>query len=215
MFIMKGKTMENTSINIARILYEAYPHSDLLPIDSGWDCCDLTALLERVTTHDIGDGLFRFIVVEIVEGGQSTLDGAIRVMEQAGQDIEAVLHALQAAKADFKSNQEESRNAAHEEPKQFCQQESLNVDDFSSYCVVAEYLAEQGRKIFTGHMNGGLWNGRCLDAYILSKKKNDKVAYEFLLQFGDQYAQGLAADLEEVWQKIKESAAAMLSTKTP
>jgi hypothetical protein len=41
--------------------------------------------------------LFRFIVVESVEGGESTLDGAIRVLEQAGADIEAVLQALRSA----------------------------------------------------------------------------------------------------------------------
>jgi hypothetical protein len=36
------------------------------------------------------------------------------------------------------------------------------------YGQAADYLAEQGRRIFTGHMNGGLWNARCLDAYLLS-----------------------------------------------
>jgi hypothetical protein len=212
---MKGKVMNNTSINIARILYEAYPHSDLLPIDPGWDCCELAVLLERVTTHDIGDGLFRFMVVEIVEGGESTLAGAIRVMHQARQDIEAVLHALQAAQADFENNREESQDIRHEKPKQPCQDDISNMENLSSYCAAADYLAEQGRKIFTGHMDGGLWNGRCMDTYILSKKKNDKVAYEFLLEFGDQYVQGLAADQEEMWQKIKETSAAMLNTKTP
>ena len=39
-----------------------------------------------------------------------------------------------------------------------------------NYCAAAEYLADLGRKIFTGPMKGGLWNGRCLDAYLLSKK---------------------------------------------
>jgi hypothetical protein len=214
MLIMKGKTMENASINIARILYDVYPHSDLLPIDSGWDCCDLTALLERVTTHDIGDGLFRFMVVEIVEGGGGTLTGAIRVMQQARQDIEAVLHALLAAQADFENNQKKSQEIC-QEPEPSCEQKIMNADDLSSYCAAAEYLAEQGRKIFTGHMDGGLWNGRCMDAYILSKKKNDKAAYEFLFQFGEQYAQGLSSDRKEFWQKIKETAAAMLNTKTP
>jgi len=81
-------------INLARLIYEAYPHSDLLPIDPDRDCCDLAALLKQVTTHPIGDGLFRFMVVEIVEGGEGTLDGAIRVMECAKQDVTAVLQAL-------------------------------------------------------------------------------------------------------------------------
>lgn len=207
--------MDKTSINIARIIYDAYPHSDLLPIDPGWDCCDLAALLERVTTHDIGDSLFRFMVVEIVEGGESTLSGAIRVMERARQDIEAVLQALQATDTEFKSNQEKSQNTDYEEPGQPCQDEISNMDDLSSYCAAAEYVAAEGRKIFTGHMNGGLWNARCLDACILSNKQNNKAAYEFLFKFGDQYAQSLAAEQKEVWLKIKESAAAMLNSKTP
>lgn len=204
--------MENTLINIARILYEAYPHSDLLPIDPGWDCSDLTALLERVTTHDIGDGLFRFIVIEIIEGGESTLSGAIRVMERAGRDIEAVLHALRTAKAAFESNQENSRNAAPEEPGQPCQDDIPYRENLSSYCAAAEYIAAEGNKIFTGHMNGGLWNARCLDACLLSKRESEKAAYEFLVKHGDQYAQNLSEDSRMVWRHIRDNAAAMLSS---
>ena len=81
-------------INIARIIYDAYPHADLLPIDAERDCRNLQSLLAKVTGENIGDGLFRFIVVEIVEGGESTLNGAIRVLEQAKADVEAVLWAL-------------------------------------------------------------------------------------------------------------------------
>ena len=83
-------------INIARIIYDAYPHSDLLPIDPERDCRDLQTLLAKVTAENIGDSLFKFTVIEIVEGGESTLDGAIRVMERAKDDVEAVLQALQA-----------------------------------------------------------------------------------------------------------------------
>ncbi|MEN6306428.1 MAG: hypothetical protein ABFD91_01630 [Anaerohalosphaeraceae bacterium] len=83
--------------NIAQILYEAYPHADLLPIEPDRDCCDLAALLKQVTTYPIGDDLFRFMVVEIAEGGEGTLDGAIRVMECAKQDVAAVLQALRRA----------------------------------------------------------------------------------------------------------------------
>lgn len=83
-------------INIARIIYDAYPHADLLPIDPEHDCRNLQTLLSKVNSENIGDGLFRFIVVEIVEGGESTLDGAIRVMERAREDVETVLQALQA-----------------------------------------------------------------------------------------------------------------------
>lgn len=87
-------------INIARIVYDAYPHVDLLPIDSEQDCRDLQSLLAKVTGENIGDGLFTFIVVEIIEGGESTLDGAIRVLEQAKADVEAVLRALRNADTD-------------------------------------------------------------------------------------------------------------------
>jgi len=83
-------------INIARIIYDAYPHADLLPIDPEQDCRSLQELLAKVTGENIGDGLFKFMIVEIVEGGESTLDGAIRVMERAREDVEAVLQAFQA-----------------------------------------------------------------------------------------------------------------------
>ena len=89
-------TKTKNQINIARVIYDAYPHADLLPIDPEQDCQNLQVLLAKVTGENIGDGLFRFIVVEIIEGGESTLDGAIRVMERAREDIEEVLQALQA-----------------------------------------------------------------------------------------------------------------------
>ena len=90
-------TKTKQKINIARIIYDAYPHADLLPIDPERDCRNLQTLLSKVTGENIGDGLFKFMVVEIVEGGESTMDGAIRVMERARKDVEAVLQALQAA----------------------------------------------------------------------------------------------------------------------
>jgi len=80
--------------NLARIVYDAYPHSDLLPIDPDADCRDLRTLKHRVWDDDIGDSLFRFLVIEIVEGGESTLSGAIRVVKRARDDVEAVLQAL-------------------------------------------------------------------------------------------------------------------------
>ena len=87
-------TKTKNQINIARIIYDAYPHSDLLPIYPERDCRDLQILFTKVTTENIGDSLFKFIVIEIVEGGESTVDGAIRVMERAKEDVEAVLQAL-------------------------------------------------------------------------------------------------------------------------
>jgi hypothetical protein len=101
---LKGDIMSNTKkqINIARIIYDAYPHADLLPIDPERDCRTLHSLLAKVTSDNIGDGLFTFMVVEIVEGGEGTLNGAIRVLEQAKEDVEAVLQALQEAQEDQK-----------------------------------------------------------------------------------------------------------------
>ncbi len=92
------KTKEE--INIARIVYNAYPHADLLPIDPEQDCRSLQTLLAKVTGESIGDSLFKFMVVEIIEGGDSTLDGAIRVLERAKADVEAVLQALRDAGTD-------------------------------------------------------------------------------------------------------------------
>lgn len=80
--------------NLARLIYQAYPHSDLLAIDPGQDCRSLNTLFKKVRTEALGDSLFRFIIVETVEGGQGTRSGAIRVLLRARQDIETVLHAL-------------------------------------------------------------------------------------------------------------------------
>ncbi len=91
--------MPQKEINIARIIYDAYPHADLLPIDPDQDCRNLQTLLSKVTGENVGDGLFKFMVVEIIEGGESTLDGAIRVIERAREDVEAVLQALRTASA--------------------------------------------------------------------------------------------------------------------
>jgi hypothetical protein len=93
---LRSEIMTETKeeINIARIVYEAYPHADLLPIDPEQDCRTLQTLLARVTGENVGDSLFKFMVVEIIEGGDSTLNGAIRVLEGAKADVEAVLQSL-------------------------------------------------------------------------------------------------------------------------
>jgi len=92
-------TKTKKDINIARIVYDAYPHADLLPVDPEQDCRSLQNLLKKVSTENVGDGLFKFLVVEIVEGGEATVEGAIRVLEQAKGDVEAVLEALRNAGA--------------------------------------------------------------------------------------------------------------------
>ena len=81
-------------INIARLVYDAYPDSDLLPLDPERDCRDLRALMEKVRGTDVGDTLFQFLVLEVAEGGEGTLEGAIRVIERARGDVDAVLQAL-------------------------------------------------------------------------------------------------------------------------
>ena len=79
-----------------------------------------------------------------------------------------------------------------------------------NYCSAAEYLAEKGRKIFTGPMYGGLWNARCMDASIASKKQGNKFAYEMLLKFGDEYAGPLKVAQQKEWKDIKDKAASIL-----
>jgi len=75
-------------------VYDTYPHSDLLPIDPEQDCSSLQSLLAKVTTENIGDSLFQFLIVEMVEGGESTLAGAIKVLEQAREDVDTVIAQL-------------------------------------------------------------------------------------------------------------------------
>jgi hypothetical protein len=92
-------------------------------------------------------------------------------------------------------------------------EDNVNPDDngeTANYEAAAQYLADQGDKVFTGPMKGGLWNGRCLDACIMSKKQGDKVAYEFLIKFGDQYISSLSEEHHRQWQQIKDHAASLL-----
>jgi hypothetical protein len=97
-------------VNIARILYDAYPDSDLLALDPDPDCRNLQVLLEKVRSSSIGDTLFQFLVFEIVEGGEGTLEGAIRVLKRARKDVDAVLQALFRTRAE---HLEKSPKAAH------------------------------------------------------------------------------------------------------
>jgi len=87
-----------------------------------------------------------------------------------------------------------------------------NSAEMANYDAAAQYLADHGREIFTGHMIGGLWNGRCMDACIMSKKQGDKAAYEFLLKFGDQYASSLSGEQQHQWQSIKNKSASILKS---
>jgi rubrerythrin len=86
--------------NVARILYDAYPDSDLLPLDADRDCRNLQVLLEKVRSTGIGDTLFEFLVTEVVEGSEGTLEGAIRVVKRARKDVDAVLQSLVSTRAE-------------------------------------------------------------------------------------------------------------------
>jgi hypothetical protein len=44
----------------------------------------------------------------------------------------------------------------------------------------------------------------------MSKKQGDKVAYEFLIKFGDQYISSLSEEHHRRWQQIKDHAASLL-----
>jgi hypothetical protein len=83
-------------------------------------------------------------------------------------------------------------------------------EEMASYEAAAQYLADEGDKVFTGPMKGGLWNGRCLDVSIKSKKFGDKVAYEVLAKYGDQLVSSLSVHEKRQWQKIKDHAAGLL-----
>lgn len=84
-------------MNLAQILFDAYPHSDLLPIDSQSDLKDLKTLHRKVTSTNIGDGLFTFLVIELDEG-DGNFDEAIRHLRQAREDVDVVLQAVIAEK---------------------------------------------------------------------------------------------------------------------
>jgi len=98
--------------NIARILYDAYPESDLLPLDPDQDCRSLQVLYEKVRSTDVGDTLFQFLVLEIVEGGEGMLEGAIRVVKRARKDMDAVFRALLCARAEHLEESAKDANRA-------------------------------------------------------------------------------------------------------
>lgn len=88
-------------MNIAKLIYENYPNSDLLDIDPEKDCVDLETLYRKVTTNDactFGDSLFKFIVVEVYEGACGSTNDAIRVLNNGLDDIQSVINALEKAR---------------------------------------------------------------------------------------------------------------------
>jgi len=80
------------------------------------------------------------------------------------------------------------------------------------YCKAAEYLAEHGRKSFTGPNIGGIWNGSCLTASIMSHEQDDKAAYEYLLNFAERHLSILTESQKLLWQETKDNASALLKS---
>ena len=103
-------------------------------------------------------------------------------------------------------NSEEPQIIDLEKAKESCRNE---------YCQAAEYLAEQGRKVFLGPMEGGIWNGACLTTSIMSHKQDEKGAYEYLLKIADKYSVCLNDEQKQILQEIKSNAAALLESVKP
>lgn len=82
--------------DLAKVIYEAYPGSDLLPIDPDKDCLSMRALYDAVNVKNFGDGLFKFVVVELYEtslgedGCAIDIEETKRVLDVALRDIESV-----------------------------------------------------------------------------------------------------------------------------
>lgn len=75
--------------SLRKILLTAYPQIDILPIDPD----DLRQVDEAVRNEETGDALFNFLWRELGEAGRS--DEAIRVLDQALEDLQAVRDAIE------------------------------------------------------------------------------------------------------------------------
>jgi hypothetical protein len=104
---------------------------------------------------------------------------------------------------------EKAKESCRIKEEKDCKCESVN----EVYCTAAQYLADEGHKVFTGSMIGGIWNTRCMDACILSKKEDDKAAYKYLVKQGDRIAKYSSANQKLQWQELKGKAAAILSNR--
>ena len=80
------------------------------------------------------------------------------------------------------------------------------AQDECRYCKAAEYLAENGRKIFTDSLVGDFWNAACISASVLSNKQGDKAAYRYLLNFSGKYLQELPPEEKRLWQQVMAKA---------
>lgn len=83
-------------MNIAKLIYDNYPESDLLNIDPEKHLKDLDTLYEYVTNGDCGDSLFKFIVVEAKDGAGGEINQTIQQLYRAVNDCYNVINALEA-----------------------------------------------------------------------------------------------------------------------
>ena len=85
-------------MNLAQIVYNAYPGSDLLPIDPNEHLASLDMLRKYVTSSEYsGDTLFRFIVNELwetIDPVRPSLRDGLRALERAQSDLRAVINAV-------------------------------------------------------------------------------------------------------------------------
>ena len=81
---------------LARVVYDAYPNSDLLPINRPRKNETVVQWIARCPeiAESIGDGLFSFLLREIWEGAEGELEESIRVIERAARDVHSVYEAL-------------------------------------------------------------------------------------------------------------------------
>ena len=85
---------------LARLLYDAFPDHDLLPLERDKDCADLDTL--HVAAQDCGDTLFAFVVAEVRDLTRhlkqrvsvQMMDQIIQAIQRAEDDLGAVARHL-------------------------------------------------------------------------------------------------------------------------
>lgn len=89
---MPEKLSEEVAAGLARVIYEAYPESELLAIDPE-DLKDLDTLY--AASEDIGDSLFRMVVGEAREGAcDEDADRVVRLLNTVVADAMSVRDAV-------------------------------------------------------------------------------------------------------------------------
>ena len=88
-------------MNLAKVIYDAFPCSGDLQIEPEdlRDFKTLYDLMLETTPAELGDGLFRFIVIEAMESGEDldgkiNVDRVIRALERASKDLDKVINAI-------------------------------------------------------------------------------------------------------------------------